>query len=339
MPGSAPLPPAPELSGHAFTELVVGARAAEPVTRALAALGFAHTGQHRSKPVQLWRQGGAVILVNESAAEPDSAEVGAFAVESADPERSARRAEALLAPVLPRTRGVAEADLSAVAAPDGTSVFFCRTGGGDSWLADFAPTGATVDAGVGLTHVDHLALAQPFDAFDEATLFYRSVLGLDPRDDTEYVAPFGLMRSRSVGDPDGRVRIVLTGTLLRRGEWAPGVPDPQHVALATDDILAAAKALRERGAPLLPIADNYYDDLDARITIAPDLLAALRENGVLYDSDEHGVYLHLFTEVVGSRVFVEVVQRIGGYRGFGALNAPVRMAAHRRRRLAGLAPR
>lgn len=331
-PSPAPLPPAPRLSGHAFTELVVGDRALAPVTRTLAALGFAHAGQHRSKPVQLWRQGAATVLVNEAATDPDVAEIGALAVESTDPERSARRAEALLAPVLPRTRGVAEADLSAVAAPDGTSIFFCRTGGDGSWLADFIPTAAPVGPGVGLTRTDHLALAQPFDAFDEATLFYRSVLGLDPRDDTEYVAPFGIMRSRSVGDPDGCVRIVLTGTLLRRGDWAPGVPDPQHIAFATDDILATARALRANGAPLLAISDNYYDDLDARTAIAPDLLAALRDGDVLYDRDEHGEYLHLYTELVGSRVFVEVVQRVGGYRGFGAVNAPVRMAAHRRAR-------
>lgn len=328
------LPRAPQLTGHAFTELAVAADTVDPVARTLAALGFTRTGRHRSKPVQLWQQGTARVVVNETASGAAVAEIGAIAVESTDPARSRKRAEALLAPVLPRDRGIAEADLAAVAAPDGTQVFFCRTGGDDSWLADFEPTGETGPTDVGLTHIDHVTLAQPFDAFDEATLFYRSVLGLEPRDDSEYVAPYGVIRSRPVGDPDGHTRITLTGTLLRRGDWAPGVPDPQHVAFATPDIVASARAMRARGAPLLRIPDNYYDDLDARLVPPPELLATMREHGILYDRDAAGEFFHVYTELVGSRVFFEVVQRVSGYRGFGAVSAPVRMAAHRRHRLA-----
>ncbi|WP_199434622.1 bifunctional sugar phosphate isomerase/epimerase/4-hydroxyphenylpyruvate dioxygenase family protein [Qaidamihabitans albus] len=327
-------PSAPPPAGYAFAELVVDDEAAPLVERTLASLGFAHLGQHRSKPVQLWQQGTARVLLNCAGTEPDA--VGALAVETADPARSARRAEALLAPVLPRLRGPAEADLSAVAAPDGTSVFFCRTGAGEpaGWLSDFILTGAEAHMATGLTRIDHVALTQPFDHFDEATLFYRSVLGLDQHGDSEFAAPFGLVRSRTVEDVHGQVRIALNGTVLRRGTWAPGVPDPQHIAFATDDIFTSARAMRERGAPLLAIPDNYYDDLDARLGPAPRLLAALREQHVLYDRDESGEYFHFHTEVLGSRVFFEVVQRVGGYRGHGAGNAPVRMAAHRAARSA-----
>jgi 4-hydroxyphenylpyruvate dioxygenase-like putative hemolysin len=62
-----------------------------------------------------------------------------------------------------RRREQDEADLTAVAAPDGTEVFFCRTEpvGGHGWLDDFLPTGEPVPAGV--TAIDHLSLAQPFD--------------------------------------------------------------------------------------------------------------------------------------------------------------------------------
>jgi 4-hydroxyphenylpyruvate dioxygenase len=333
------LPPAPDLAGHAFTELAVDDVSGPRVARALAALGFTHTGQHRSKPVQLWQQDGARVLLNASppsGVSPGGAAVCALAVESADPARSARRAETLLAPVLPRTRGADEAILSAVAAPDGTSVFFCRTGEGDatSWLSDFAPTDATRGAGAGLTRTDHVALTQPFDHFDEAALFYRAVLGLEPETITEFAAPFGLIRSRAVADPAHSVRIALSVALLRRGEWAPGVPDPQHVAFATDDAFASARAMRALGAPLLRIPDNYYDDLDARLAPPAELLTAMRRYSVLYDRDEHGEFLHFYTEVLGSRVFFEVVQRVGGYAGYGAANAPVRMAAHRRLRIA-----
>jgi sugar phosphate isomerase/epimerase len=42
------LPPAPRLGGHVFTELAVDDLSGPVVARALTALGFAHTGQHRS---------------------------------------------------------------------------------------------------------------------------------------------------------------------------------------------------------------------------------------------------------------------------------------------------
>jgi 4-hydroxyphenylpyruvate dioxygenase len=336
--GMLEVPRPQQLNGHAFVELAVDGGSAGHVERALSALGFARTGQHRSKPVQLWQQRDSRLLLNAAAGGPGAA-IAALGIETADATASARRAETLLAPVLPRARGQAEADLSAVAAPDGTSVFFCTTGSGATgWLADFAPAGEPTQAGtpIGITHVDHVVLAQPFDHFDEAALFYRSVLGLQPQHSSEVAAPFGLVRNRTVSDPAGTVRIGMSVSVLRRGtEWQPGVTDPQHVAFASDDVLAAARAARAAGAPLLDIPDNYYDDLDARLAPPPSLLADLRALCVLYDKDADGEFLHFYTEILGGRVFFEVVQRIGGYAGYGELNAPVRMAAHRRQRAAG----
>ena len=92
----------------------------------LEGLGFARTGSHRTKPVHLWEQGGTRLVVNQG----EEPRVAAVAVESAYPERSVERAERLLAPVLDRARGPGEADISAVAAPDGTEVFFCPPDGG-----------------------------------------------------------------------------------------------------------------------------------------------------------------------------------------------------------------
>ncbi|MGB8942142.1 MAG: VOC family protein, partial [Streptomyces sp.] len=126
----------------------------------------------------------------------------------------------------------------------------------------------------------------------------------------------------AVASPDGGVRLVLN--------IAPA-PDArgsrlQHSALATDDIIAAARRVRERGAGLLPIPANYYDDLDARHELDPEHLATLADLGILYDRDENGEFLHCYTATVG-RVFFELVQRTGGYRGYGAGNAAVRLAA------------
>src|SRR3954471_24008903 len=239
--GAAP-PATPRLDGWAFVELAVEPASAAETQRALHALGFAHTAQHRTKPVALWQQGDVRVLLNAGA--PNAPGVVALGVETADPARSAARAEALLAPVLSRDRGPGEADLAAIAAPDGTSVFFCRTDAGDaaSWLLDFdAIAPATGHAGPGLRAIDHLALSQPFDYYDEAVLFYRSVLGLRPREGVELAAPDGLVRSRAVATPDGAVRLALNVPLLAGDADAAGV---QHVAFACADVFAVARAMR-----------------------------------------------------------------------------------------------
>ncbi|MFF9456475.1 bifunctional sugar phosphate isomerase/epimerase/4-hydroxyphenylpyruvate dioxygenase family protein [Streptomyces flaveolus] len=315
--------PAPVVpTGVAFAELVTPDAA--PVSAVLDALGFTRTGRHRGKPVDLWQWGDARVLVNTGPAERrDGTRLAAVGLESPDPAGAARRAEALLAPVLPRRRAPGDAPLEAVAAPDGTELFFCateRTGPPD-WRADFEDTGAVAGAGPGV-RVDHLSLAQPWHQFDEAALFHRSVLGLRPQESVDVADPYGLLRSRAVTTGDGAVRIVLTVGAAPTDDTAHA----QHIALATDDVVAAARRYRAAGGPLLPIPANYYDDLAARFEFADGELETYRELGILYDRDDHGTFRHCYTHTVG-RVFFELVQRDDGYRGYGAANAPVRLAA------------
>ncbi|WP_369181194.1 bifunctional sugar phosphate isomerase/epimerase/4-hydroxyphenylpyruvate dioxygenase family protein [Streptomyces mutabilis] len=325
-------PPAPAApTGIAFAELVTPDAA--PVSAVLGALGFSRTARHRGKPVDLWQRGDARVLVNTGPAERrDGTRLAAVGLESPDPAGAARRAEALLAPVLPRRRAPGDAALEAVAAPDGTELFFCATGrpGLPDWRADFEDVAHPSHDGEPW-RVDHLSLTQPWHQFDEAALFHRAVLGLRPQESVDVADPYGLLRSRAVSTDDGAVRIVLT--------VGPAPTDDtvhaQHIALATDDVVTAARRYREAGGPLLPIPANYYDDLAARFEFADGELDTYRELGILYDRDAHGTFRHCYTHTVG-RVFFELVQRDGGYRGYGAANAPVRLAAqHAVRRFTG----
>ncbi|MEY9995901.1 4-hydroxyphenylpyruvate dioxygenase [Streptomyces sp. V4I8] len=314
-------PPAPVVpTGVAFAELVTPD--AEPVSAVLGALGFARTARHRSKPVDLWQQGEARILVNTSgAARRDGTGLAAIGLESPDPTGAARRAEALLAPVLPRRRAPEDAPLDAVAAPDGTELFFCATQQElPNWRADFTDVEHQPLA-AGVQGIDHLALTQPWHHFDEATLFHRSVLGLRAQESVDVADPYGLMRSRAVTNADGSVRIALSVGAAPTDDTVHA----QHIALATDDVVTAARRFRGAGGRLLPIPANYYDDLAARYEFPDGELETYRELGILYDRDAHGEFRHCYTVTVG-RVFFELVQR-DGYRGYGAQNAPVRLAA------------
>ena len=79
----------------------------------------------------------------------------------------------------------------------------------------------------------------------------------------------------------------------------------------------------------LAIPQNYYDDLLARFDLPADEVEAMAELGLLHDRDASGDFTHFYTANVGG-VFFEVVQRRGGYDGYGAPNAGVRLAAQHR---------
>ena len=56
----------------------------------------------------------------------------------------------------------------------------------------------------------------------------------------------------------------------------------------------------------------------------------LRARNILYDRDEHGEFFQLYSQTYGEGFFFEIVERRGGYRGYGAANAPFRIAAQKR---------
>ena len=63
--------------------------------------------------------------------------------------------------------------------------------------------------------------------------------------------------------------------------------------------------------------------------MAPDLLKRLQAGNILYDKDDTGEYLQVYTQSFENLFFFEIVER-RGYKGFGAPNAPIRLAAQSR---------
>jgi 4-hydroxyphenylpyruvate dioxygenase len=316
----------------AFVELSVTPTNLTTAEHALSALGFRQSAMHRSKRVTAWTQSNATILltVTTDAAEDDSSALAAIAFDAEDPTGFAASAEGLNVSALPRVVRPGEADLPAVAAPDGVSIFFVSTEEGPlDWRRDFEPVWPTDAAsGAGITAIDHVSVTAPFDRYDESVLFYRSVLGMRTEEVAEYPGPYGLVRSHLLRAPEpSGFGVALDGPLLRRGKWTPGVQTPQHIALLTDDVLATLDAL-PGDAPILRIPENYYVDLRARLDLDDEFVERLRRSNVLYDRSPDGEYLHAYTTVIGSQVYFEIIERRGDYRGRPLADAPIRMAAH-----------
>jgi len=98
-------------------------------------------------------------------------------------------------------------------------------------------------------------------------------------------------------------------------------PGVQHLALATQDIVATVEALRARGLRFLEVPDTYYAEARERVgdvDLPWDDLARLH---VLVDRDGSGLLLQIFSETITDRptVFLELIERRGA-RGFGEGN-------------------
>jgi len=93
-----------------------------------------------------------------------------------------------------------------------------------------------------------------------------------------------------------------------------------------DDLEQRAAAAIDAGLAVLPIPTNYYVDLQARFGLDDATVQRWQRLGILYDRNADGEFLHLYSETLGG-LFIELVQRIGSYQGYGPGNAAVRLAA------------
>jgi len=316
-PGGTPLAPAaPERADAAFLELPAG-----PATDdLLARLGFTLAGWHRHKPVAWWRNGGADVLVNATAAGP------ALGVVASPVAQVAERAEALLWPGVAVSRTPGDSLLPGITSPAGVPVFVSAPAGeDDDWQRDFAATpGRAADGWVGL---DHVGVAVPAGRLNEEVAFLRTLLGLEPAPLEEFIDPHGRVRSRAFRPAKGDLRVVVNVADVADAPRPTGVV---QVAFGCSDLLAEVRRLREAGVPLMAVPDNYYVDLEARFDLDADVVATLRAHGALYDRGPQGELLHAYTPVLPQGFCIELLERRGGYDGYGAANTHVRLAAQSR---------
>lgn len=331
-----PLPPA--LSGVAFVEFTVDSGSEGALAALLGTLGFRKAGRHRSKDVALYAQGDIRFILNR---EPDSfahsylllhgPSVCAIALGADDALAALGRAEAFDCTRFEGRVGPNEHAIPAVRSLDGSLIYFTDEAEGpfqtDFELDPSGPIGTS-----GLTRIDHIASSLPEGQLDGWILFYRAVLGLEPDDLMVLPDPYGLVRSKTVANRERTVRFPFNisesrNTATARSVSTFGGAGVSHLALATDDIFSAARAVREAGAPVLAMPSNYYDDLAARFGLDDARLARLQEGHILYDRVGEGEFFQLYTLPFQDRFFFEIVERRGGYDAYGAPNAPVRLAA------------
>lgn len=350
VPGVPVLPARSRPVGVGFIEFAADDRDAPRLETLLSGLGFRRAGRHRSKAVTRWCQGDINLVVNRekegfahSFNVVHGSAVCALGLAVDDAAATFQRATLLLDQPFRQLVGPGELDIPAVRGVGGSLVYFLDRSSalGRVWEIEFDEAGeAVAAAGAGLTRVDHIAQSMHYEEMLSWLLFYTSLVELQKIAPQDVADPGGLVRSQVVEAPDGSLRIILNASQSQRTQssrflselFGSGV---QHVAFATDDMMATVQCLRRSGVRLLEIPENYYDDLLAKTDLSPEQVAVFREYDILYDRDGDAEYLQVYTDTFDQRFFFEIVQR-RGYRGYGAVNAPVRLAAQSRLAAPGL---
>jgi 4-hydroxyphenylpyruvate dioxygenase len=310
----------------------------------LTALGFVPTAQHRRKAVTRWQQGGINIVMN---CEPEGlahsfdavhgASVCAIGLRVQDVSAALDRAEHLAIPRFTQAVGPEEMQIPSVKGVGGSLLYFIEDGTQAAvWQHEFTHAVATADQprSLGLQRIDHIAQTMQYEEFLSWLLYYVALFNVAKTPQIEIADTLGLVQSQAVESRDRGLRITLNGSMgaqtlssrFLHHYMGAGV---QHIAFATADIFAAVEAARANGLACLEIPRNYYDDVEAKFGLAPDLVARLAKYGILYDRDGAAEYFQFYSRAFAKRVFFEIVER-RGYQAYGAANAPIRLAAQAR---------
>jgi 4-hydroxymandelate synthase len=203
--------------------------------------------------------------------------------------------------------------------------------------------GPDPDRGDDLLHlIDHVAVCLPTGDLEPTVRHYREAFGFSEIF-SEYVEVGEQgMESKVVQSPSGGVTLTLLqpDAGRQRGQiddflaWHGGA-GVQHVAFATHDIVTAVRTFSARGVGFASTPASYYDVVEQRVGPLDVPVAALRDAGVLVDSDHWGQMYQIFTQSMHVRrtLFLELIERHGA-RTFGSSNIKALYEA-KERELAG----
>lgn len=306
-------------------------------------VGFTHIANHRSKSVQLYRQGDINFILNQEPKSPAAYftdEHGAGACGMAFRVKNAQKAynhalEMGAQPVELNT-GAMELRLPALKGIGGSLIYLIDRFEDGSSIYDidfeYLPNVDKHPKGHGLRLLDHLThnvyrgrMAFWAD-FYEKIFNFREIRYFDIKG--EYTG----LTSKAMTAPDGMIRIPLNEESKQGGGQieeflmqfnGEGI---QHIALLSDDLLSTIDNLRAAGVPLMTAPpETYYEMLDERLPNHGEPVKELQTRGILLDgTTESGsprLLLQIFSETVMGPVFFEFIQRKGDYReGFGEGN-------------------
>ena len=164
---------------------------------------------------------------------------------------------------------------------------------------------------VGLKFIDHMVGNVDWNQMNKWCEFYGKVMGfaqIISFDDKDISTDYTALMSKVMSNGNGRIKFPINepadgkkkSQIEEYLDYYNG-PGVQHIAVATDDIVATVSAMRARGVEFLYVPETYYDDLLDRVWQIDEDVSVLKKHGILIDRDEEGYLLQLFTKPVVDR--------------------------------------
>jgi 4-hydroxyphenylpyruvate dioxygenase len=208
-----------------------------------------------------------------------------------------------------------------------------RSGYSGAYLPGFVPAPPIVAPGERefFTEIDHCVGNVELGKMDEWVDFYHRVMRFTNMKEfvgDDIATEYSALMSKVVADGTRKVKFPLNEPAAGKrksqiDEYLEfyGGPGVQHIALATDDIVASVRAMKAAGVEFLTTPGSYYDELGSWVGETRVSTDELAELGILADRDEDGYLLQIFTQPVQDRptVFFELIERRGS-QGFGKGN-------------------
>lgn len=327
------------LDGFEFVEFAAPERGV--LEKVFDTIGFSKVARHRSKDVDLWRQGGINFIINYEpkshasfyAEEHGASACGmAFRVRDAHKayemaiERGAQPIDVPTGPMelrLPAIKGIGGALLYLIDRyEDGKSIYDIDFEFIDG--AELHPEGCGFEEIDHLTHNVYRGRMDFWADYYERLFNFREIRYFDIKG--EYTG----LASRAMTAPDGKIRIPLneeaSGGKGQIEEYlqqynGEGI---QHIAFSCDDLISCWDRLKARGVPFMTAPpDAYYEMLEERLPGHGEPVKELQTRGILLDgSTEEGdprLLLQIFSETMIGPIFFEFIQRKRD-EGFGEGN-------------------
>ena len=300
------------------------------MTKLFEQFGFRHVANHKSKKIELYRQGDVNFLLNtetkcfaadfRKAHGPSICSMG-FRVKDQNAAireataRGARQFENQTATTfaVPTMYGIGD-----------SLVYFVDTYGSKGSLFESEFDWLSNDhqhKGFGYTMVDHLTNNVPAGKMQEWCDFYTKIFGFTERRYFDIRGKKTGLISKVMASADGKICIPINEPTDKKSQIqeyldeykGPGI---QHLALLTSDICPSVARVREQGVQFLDVPDTYYEMLHERVPNVTEKTDRLRELKILVDGDKGGYLLQIFTKNIVGPIFFEVIQR-KGHDGFG----------------------
>jgi 4-hydroxyphenylpyruvate dioxygenase len=309
-----------------------------PLEALFAQMGFSRIAHHRSKNVQLWRQGDINFILNaekQSHAEGfynahgPSANAMAFRVKNA--AKALVRAKELKLEIVEPKVGPMELAIPAIKGIGGSLIYLVdRYGDRSIYDVDFDPLPGVDQKpkGAGLSLIDHLTHNVYRGRMDEWAGFYERVFNFREIRYFDIEGKLTGLKSKAMTSPCGKIRIPINESSDDKSQIEEYLREYkgegiQHIALSANDIYATVENLKSRGVRFMdPPPDTYYNKLDTRLPGHGEDVARLKKLGILMDgapTENGGRLLQIFTSTVIGPIFYEIIQRKGD-EGFGEGN-------------------